>query len=285
MRIAVNGTELFFDVEGAGLVPEGPAMVARPTLLLLHGGPGGDHSLFKPLFGRLTDVAQVVYLDQRGHGRSAVGEPSEWRLDTWADDVSGFCAALGIERPIVLGMSFGGMVAMRYAAKYPGHPGALILASTFARRRVERVVEAFRRRGGPEAALAAANFLRDPSEGFDDYRRICMPLYYTGGGHSGADERQIVRLQIALHYIGGENMTMDLLSELHRVTCPVQLIGGEEDPIVPVDQILDIEHALSSAEVRLDIVPGAGHGVYVDAPDIFITLVRSFIAETRIPRG
>lgn len=94
-----------------------------------------------------------------------------------------------------------------------------------------------------------------------------------------------MRLQIALHYIGGENMTMDLLSELHRVTCPVQLIGGEEDPIVPVDQILDIEHALSSAEVRLDIVPGAGHGVYVDAPDIFITLVRSFIAETRIPRG
>ena len=255
-------------------------MVARPTLLLLHGGPGGDHSLFKPLFGRLADVAQVVYLDQRGHGRSAVGVPSEWTLDTWADDVYGFCTALGIERPIVLGMSFGGMVAMRYAAKYPGHPGALILASTFARRRDERVVEAFRRRGGPEAARAAANFLRDPSEGVADYVRICMPLYYTGGGNPAANARQIVRLQIALHFISGENVTMNLLEELHRIICPVHLVGGEEDPIVPVDQILDIEHALSSAEVRLDIVPGAGHGVYVDAPDIFINLIRSFIAET-----
>ena len=112
-----------------------------------------------------------------------------------------------------------------------------------------------------------------------------MPLYYTGGGNPAANARQIVRLQIALHFIGGENMTMDLLGELHRIICPVHLVGGEEDPIVPVDQMLDIEHALSSAEVHLDIVPGAGHGVYVDAPDIFITLVRSFIAETQVPRG
>ena len=261
-------------------------MVARPTLLLLHGGPGGDHSLFKPLFGQLTDVAQVVYLDQRGHGRSAVGAPSEWTLDTWADDLHEFCAKLGIERPVVLGMSFGGMVAMRYAARYPDHPGSLILASTFARRRDERVAEAFGRRGGPEAARAAAAFLDDPYAAVADYVRICMPLYYTDGGHTtAAIARQIVRQQIILHFIGGENMTMDLLPELHRVTCRVHLIAGEEDPVVPVDQTLDIRRALTRAEVRLDIVPGAGHGVYVDAPDVFINLVRSFIVDTRIFQG
>jgi proline iminopeptidase len=257
-------------------------MVARPTLLLLHGGPGGDHSLFKPLFGQLADVAQVVYLDQRGHGRSAAGVPSEWTLDTWADDVHDFCAALGIERPLVLGMSFGGMVAMRYAAKYPSHPGALILASTFARRNDKRVEEAFGRRGGPEAERAAAAFFRDPSGAVADYVRICMPLYYTGGGNPTANARQIIHLEIALHFIGGENTTMDLLADLRRVTCPVQLIAGEDDPIVPVDQMLDIQRALTNAEVRLDVVTGAGHGVYVDAPDVFIDLVRSFIANAQI---
>ena len=70
MHTVVNGVRLFFDVEGAGLVPDGPALRERPTLLLLHGGPGLDHSVYKPAFSTLADVAQVVFLDHRGNGRS-----------------------------------------------------------------------------------------------------------------------------------------------------------------------------------------------------------------------
>ena len=60
MRITVNGTSLYFDVEGLGLVPDGPTMRAKPTLILLHGGPGFDHSAFKPDFSRLADAAQII---------------------------------------------------------------------------------------------------------------------------------------------------------------------------------------------------------------------------------
>ena len=71
MQVQVNGTRLWFDVDGAALVPDGPSMRERPTVVLVHGGPGGyDHSYFKPAFSRLTTVAQVVYLDLRDHGRS-----------------------------------------------------------------------------------------------------------------------------------------------------------------------------------------------------------------------
>ncbi len=59
MRILVNGIHLYFDVEGAGLVPHGAQMQAKPTLLL-HGGPGADHSLYKPCLSRFADIAQVV---------------------------------------------------------------------------------------------------------------------------------------------------------------------------------------------------------------------------------
>lgn len=52
---------LFVDVEGASLVPDGPALRVKPTLILLHGGPGYDHSGFKPAFSALADVAQIVY--------------------------------------------------------------------------------------------------------------------------------------------------------------------------------------------------------------------------------
>lgn len=65
MQVEVNGTRLWFDVDGPALVPDGPAMRERPTVVLLHGGPGSyDHSYFKPEFERLSLEAQVVYLDR-----------------------------------------------------------------------------------------------------------------------------------------------------------------------------------------------------------------------------
>jgi pimeloyl-ACP methyl ester carboxylesterase len=122
MRIQVGDVRLFFDVEGTKLRPEGSAMREVPTLLLLHGGPGFDHSGFKPDFAQLIDIAQVVYLDHRGSGRSDRGSTERWKLDQWADDISSFCSALEIEKPIVMGQSFGAWAAMIYATRHPEHP-------------------------------------------------------------------------------------------------------------------------------------------------------------------
>lgn len=102
MFVQVNGARLFFDVEGAVLVPDGPRMREKPTLLLLHGGPGFDHSIYKPAFSAVADLAQVIYLDHRGCGRSSGDDTETWNLAQWGDDVRGFCDALGIKRPIVL---------------------------------------------------------------------------------------------------------------------------------------------------------------------------------------
>src|SRR5882757_3585934 len=94
MRIQVGDVKLFFDVEGAKLRADGPKMREVPTVVLLHGGPGFDHSNFKPAFSRLADVAQVVYLDHRGQGRSDRGNQSKYNLPQWGDDVRAFCEAL-----------------------------------------------------------------------------------------------------------------------------------------------------------------------------------------------
>jgi proline iminopeptidase len=130
MRVLVNGVRLFFDVEGTKLVPNGPAMREKPTLLLLHGGPGFDHSIYRPAYSALADVAQIIYLDHRGNGRSEDGPQAGWNLAQWGDDVHAFCDVLGIESPIVLGASFGGMVALAYATRHPAHPSKLVLIST-----------------------------------------------------------------------------------------------------------------------------------------------------------
>ena len=130
MHVSVNGVRLFFDVEGAKLVPDGPGMRQKPTLLLLHGGPGFDHSIYRPAYSALADIAQIVYLDHRGNGRSEDGPRESWHLAQWGDDVRAFCDALGITDPIVLGASFGGMVALAYATRHPDHPSKLVLIST-----------------------------------------------------------------------------------------------------------------------------------------------------------
>ena len=111
MRVSVGDCRLYVDVEGLALVPDGPTMRERPTVVVLHGGPGFDHTGLKPDFGALTDVAQVVYYDHRGHGRSDRSGPDRWNLDQWADDLVALCDALGIEHPVVCGVSFGAIVA------------------------------------------------------------------------------------------------------------------------------------------------------------------------------
>ena len=162
MRVLVNGVRLYFDVEGAALVPDGPAMRQKPTVLLLHGGPGFDHTSYKPAYSALTDIAQLVYLDHRGNGRSEDGPQELWTLAQWGDDVKAFCDIVGIVDPIVLGVSFGGFVAMSYATRHPEHPAKLILISTEAKGQsyLEQRVALFESLGGPEVgALARRRFL------------------------------------------------------------------------------------------------------------------------------
>ena len=123
----------FVDIDGAKLVPDGMTMRERPTVILLHGGPGFDHTAFKATYASLAEIAQVVYYDHRGNGRSEHGPQELWTLDQWADDLRTLCDVLGIERPVVFGASFGGFVALNYALRHPDHPARLILLSTAAR--------------------------------------------------------------------------------------------------------------------------------------------------------
>lgn len=279
MHITVNGTRLYFDVEGAGLVPDGKAMRQRPTLLLLHGGPGFDHSSFKPAFSTLADVAQVVYLDHRGNGRSDHGDPSTWNLAQWGDDVRGFCDALGIEKPIVYGVSFGGFVAQSYATQHPDHPGKLVLASTAARPDWPAVFAAFERIGGQEARQLAERYWLSPTpEGRVAYREKCHPLYYTRPAPDpDATARAIVHDPVNLHFAGGEFKTMDFCAALARVACPTLVLAGDSDPITPLAFSETIVAHLPEPLVRFERFADCGHGIARDAPQQLFATLRDFI--------
>ena len=287
MHVSVNGVRLFFDVEGAKLVPDGPIMREKPVLLMLHGGPGADHSIYRPAYSALADVAQIVYLDHRGNGRSEDGPRESWNLAQWGDDVRAFCDALGIVDPIVLGASFGGMVALAYATRHPAHPSKLVLISTEAAGGSyrERRVALFERFGGPEVgALARRRFLQPEAplgqEAREAWRRLAMPVYTRIPRDPDMARRAINRPEVALHWFakpGGESDTFNMFPELDRIQCPTLVIGGEDDPMHPIESQADIAAALPPSLVQFERFADCGHGVVPDAPERAMALLREFI--------
>jgi pimeloyl-ACP methyl ester carboxylesterase len=278
MRIQVKDVRLFFDVEGAKLRPDGDRMRDVPTLLLLLGGPGFDHSGFKLGFPRLTDIVQIVYLDHRGNGRSDAGSKAHWNLAAWADDIRAFCEALEIQRPIVMGHSFGGIVAMLYAARFPEHPSKLILSSTSARPVGERSYSMFDKLGGPSARAAAVDFWTSPGpESAKRYIDLCIPLYTRKQLPRGFHSRAVRNPEMLLVFIENELKSLALAGQLQHIKCPTLVLAGEDDPITPVGDAEEIAASLPPGLLRFERFPNAGHHLYWDQPEAFFEAVRKFI--------
>jgi pimeloyl-ACP methyl ester carboxylesterase len=278
MRVKVGDVNLFFDVEGAKLRPDGATMREVPTVVLLHGGPGFDHSTFKPDFSRLAEVAQVIYLDHRGNGRSDRGDPAKWNLPQWGDDVRAFCDALEIVRPIVLGLSFGGMVAMSYATRHPEHPAKLVLSSTAAQTRDDRSLAMFEKLGGAEVREAARRFFEDPNPTTGpEFQRVCMPMYNRTPQPADASKRTIMNFEMIFAFFRNESRSFNLLPSLARIKCPTLICAGKLDPITPLADSEDIAAAMAPGIARLEVFENAGHGAHRDEPDRFFKVLNEFI--------
>lgn len=283
MYVTVNGARLYFDVEGAGLVPDGKKMLEKPTVIMVHGGPGADHSVSKPYFSQLSDIAQVVYYDHRGNGRSEFCDESTWNLDQWGDDLKGLCEALGIEKPIVIGTSFGGFVTLSYATRHPGHAGALVLISTAAKVDFGAVYEAFGRLGGPEIREIAETYWENPTDaGRALYREKCVPFYQkTPDASTDWLERIIWRNETALWFNGprNEHGAMDFRGQLGLIDCPALVMVGEDDPITPPVFSDVLAAGIGGAEVRYERYADCGHGVVADKPEAALEEIRRFIRD------
>jgi pimeloyl-ACP methyl ester carboxylesterase len=277
VRIALpDGTRIFFEVIGTKLVPEGPEMRERPTMLLLHGGPGFDHSVMAHSLSSLADVAQLVLLDHRGQGRSGGDDPADWNLERWVADIVDFCAALELEHPIILGQSFGGVVALAVSARHPDLPAKLVVSSSLARFRPDRAFPMFERLGGPEVrAVAERHFSELTDESAEEFVRVALPVYNPTPMEPDVLGRVRLKLEVGNAWFRSEGLALDLLPELPAIRCPTLVLGGELDPICPVADSEDIAAAIPGAEVR--ILEGAGHGVFRDKPEEAVAIIREFV--------
>ena len=280
MRIKIRDTEIYFDIEGAGLVPDGERMRERSAAFILHGGPGGDHTGFKPVFSPLAEHMQLVYLDHRGQGRSARGDVARYTLDENVEDLEAFRQTLGFGPIVSIGTSYGGMVAMAHAARYPASVSRLVLIVTaahagFNRRAQQTVAE----RGTPEQQRVCtqlwAGELRSEAQ-LQHYYEVMGPMYsvkYDPVGAATSRQRGILAPDAINRAFapGGFLQSFDLRPELSRITAPTLILAGRHDWICPVEFSEEIHRLIPGSDLR--IFENSSHSIRSDEPQAMLDAI------------
>jgi proline iminopeptidase len=284
MRAKIRDTEIYFDVEGMGLVPEGDRMVERQVAFLIHGGPGGDHSGFKPGMSPLAERMQLVYFDHRGQGRSARGDPQRYTLDENVEDMEALRCHLGLGAIVSIGTSYGGMVAMAHAARYPASVSHLVLVVTAAHSGFNARAQAIvRERCTPEQKEVARQLWAGELDSVEKLRRyydVMGPLYarrYDAAAARAVRERGILAPEAINRAFapGGFLQSYDLRPELSRITAPTLILAGRHDWICPPEFSEEIHRLIPGSDLR--IFEDSSHSIRGDEPQKLLDAVAGFV--------
>lgn len=266
MKISVGDIRLFVEISGSPL----------PPLFLMHGGPGANHLRLKRDLAYLGQWFQLVFIDERGCGKSDKCPESTLTVAQNVADMDAVRAVFGFEKISVLGWSYGGMLAAAYAAKYPQRLNLLFLLSTAGSGDFLRSSRAWlMKHGTPEQQREGVRSLRcetvPPAElkrhgavlNRLNQRRIMPPLPVTWN---------TAALRVG---IGEDLPRWNVLPHLRRVKSPTFIAVGRQDWICPVDQSLALKKVLPQAE--LHIYEQAAHYPATDAPRRFRRDIGKFI--------
>jgi proline iminopeptidase len=290
MFATIRDTRLYFDIDGMGLAPEGAAMVEHPTAFVIHGGPGGDHSAFKTAFAPLTDQMQLVYFDHRGQGRSATGDPDRYTLDENVEDMEALRRHLGLGKIVSIGTSYGGMVALAHAARYPDAVAKLVLCVTASHGGFIARAEAFIAAHGTPEQQAVCETLWQGGfrtvKQLRHYYAVMGPVYarkYTPESAALAASRGILAPEPLNRAFGPRGVLrhFDLRPELGRITAPTLILAGRHDWICPPEFSEEIHRLIAGA--RLHIFEDASHALRQDVGEELLGWIRRFVTDPPQP--
>ena len=279
-------------VQHVGLVtlPDGYRLFVEEVgdgfpLILLHGGPGLDHTMFRPWLDPLGDEFRMLYVDGRGQGMSDRVDPTTLTFSVWANDVDLLSEALGLERFALLGHSFGAFIATSHATER-GTAAAYILSGggdSMAALEADDVAsfEAL----GDDGVAIADSFENEKTvqteEEFAALMETQMPLHFAGP--VPPDFRAATRYapDVLRHVASTGYGDFDYTPTLGRVTKPTLVIVGEEDRTTTPRAARVLHEGIRGSE--LVVLPGAAHISYVEAQDAYLDAVRAFLRRIAKP--
>ncbi|MHC4233500.1 MAG: alpha/beta fold hydrolase [Planctomycetota bacterium] len=284
-RISVGDAELYVEEEGSGT-----------PLVLINGGPGGTHHDFHPWFGRARDFARVIYYDQRGTGLSDYESgPDGYSVEQAVNDLDALRAALGIDKWVLLGFSYGGFLAQYYTTTYPQNVAGLVLvgAST-----------------GMWADLGSSRQYDYISEAEIDKMREIRTGLRELREQKGWSPEEFLQLLVYNNHINGDwkrqsfykptredfahgalyewvhdtnfnpimsqsQRKVDLTGAFDRNPIPTLLLEGKWDLTWgdPKPMILSRNHP----NARMIVIEGAGHSIYDENPNVFFSALEDFV--------
>jgi len=288
MLASLRDTQIYFDVLTPGLVAQGDRFCTLPGAFVVHGGPGLDHTSNRDTFLSLADRLQLVLFDHRGQGRSARGEPGSYTLDNNVEDMEALRRHLGLDKITVIGTSYGGIVALSYAVRYPERVDRLIVIVTAAHGGfLKRARELVHERGTPEQ-IRCCRWLFDGSfetvEQMREYFRVMGPMYalrYDPVIAEATRDRVIYSVEAINQAFGGFLRTYDIRDRLPGIAVPTLVLGGNEDWICAPEFSREIAGLIPGA--RLEIFADCGHAMRSDQPERMLCAIREFLIETATP--
>ena len=258
----VGGFRIAYERAGSG-----------PPLVLLHGYVGDGAATWRRQLEGLCGEFTVVAWDAPGAGRSP-DPPESFGMAGYADCLAGFVGGLGLGRPHVAGLSFGGALAIEFCRRHPAIPRTLILASAYAGWggslpvgvADQRLRQALTLADLPPEAFAgtllptmfAATTAREDADAFGASMRAFHPAGFRAMARASAE---------------------DLRGALPHITVPTLLVYGDQDARAPLKVAEDLQAAIPGS--ALVVLPGAGHVCNIEAPEAFNDAVRNFLRTRR----
>jgi proline iminopeptidase len=278
--VTLNGVQIHYMVRG--LRSDGPVLIAHS------GGPGMDARDWDD-FARIDDFLTIVAIHPRGSGLSGPATENAYLLPDYASDVQALRLHLGIDKPIMMGWSHGGMVAMQFAFTYPDSLSKLILFDTSAYfgeflGDIEGAVREFKEEPWFEKSLAALKAEWDGDYKTDeDMSRLWveeMKFYFKRFDERAEayhERTKDLSLRIAplKTFNEKEAATMDLRPRLKNITVPTLVIVGRHDFITNVAMAKEMVKHIPDA--RLEIFEDSGHFALVEEPEKFYRVIKDFV--------
>lgn len=277
--VRIDDTSLFVVERGTGY-----------PVIVLHGGPGLDHHEFADYLDPLTDEFRLLLVDQRANGRSERPPESTWTLERMAQDVIMLARALRLERYAVLGHSYGAFVALQNAVDYPGMAAQTIVSGGIPAMKylegLEQNLDAFEPIELREQVIAS--WAREPSVRTPEELAELMADQFPFHFADPLDPRiadylertkdtvyspEVLRVLSANGYGG-----IDVEDRLSDIPQRVLVTTGRHDRTCSVEAAEAIANGVPDSE--LAIFEESGHMTFVEEPDLFVAIVRSFLTRT-----
>ena len=289
-------------VDNGGVILYVKTVGRGPPLVVVHGGPGASHDYLLPSLYRLATSYRLVFIDERGSGRSPrLEDPKQYTVEKMADDVEAVRTALHLGKIALLGHSYGGVVVQAYAFKYQANLSHLILASTFsstrelneALGRMKQAMPADRRarlEALEKAGLFGKGEIWEHGRYTDEYAKLAWGVGYFPALYGARPEPnydpvegntknswELYREMWGSHgefVVDGNLKEVEWVDRLAEIKVPTLILVGDHDQSDPA---MSREMNAKIAGSKLVVLPDSGHMTFVDQPELFIRAIRDFV--------